>query len=220
MTLFIVSTPIGNLSDITLRALDTLKEVDLILCEDTRHTKNLLTHYDIKTKIDSFHAHSSFKKLDTIIKILKTEKDIALVSDAGTPGISDPGVVLIKKSVEENIKITPIPGVTAFVTALSVSGLPIDKFTYLGFLPVKKGRKTLFDSLEAEKRTVVFYESPHRILKTLTELEIRFPDRKIVIAREMTKIYEEFFRGDIKSALKYFTKNKPKGEFVVILGRA
>jgi 16S rRNA (cytidine1402-2'-O)-methyltransferase len=216
--LYIVSTPIGNLEDITLRALRILKEVDYIAAEDTRHTPILLNKYEINAKLLSFHAFSSPFKLEKIVSLLKEGKNIALVSDAGTPGISDPGYVLVKRAIEENIKISPIPGPSAFLTGLSGSGLPINRFIYLGFLPVKKGRQTLINSLKEEERTVVFYESPHRILKTLDQLLEILGDRNIVLCRELTKIYEEFLRGQISLVLDEL-KKKPnvKGEFVVIL---
>jgi len=216
--LYIVSTPIGNLEDITLRALDTLKKVDYIAAEDTRHTPILLKKYDISKKMLSFHAFSSPQKTEKIIELLKTGAEIALVSDAGTPGISDPGYVLVKRAIEEGIKISPIPGPSAFLTALSASGLPVNKFYYLGFLPVKKGRQTLFLQLKEEEKTVVFYESPHRITKTLKQLLELVGDRKVVLARELTKIYEEFLRGQISVVLEDLQKRPSvKGEFVVIL---
>lgn len=216
--LHIVATPIGNLEDITIRAIETLKNVDMIASEDTRHSGILLKKYDINTPQTSFHAFSDDRKINGLIEDLKAGKNVALISDAGTPGISDPGYVLIKRAVEEGIQVVPIPGPSAFLTALSASGLPVNQFIYLGFLPQKKGRQKLLDSLKEEKRTVVFYESPHRILKTLQELEIKFADRKIVIGRELTKIHEEFFRGTPAEATKHFSDKKPKGEFVVMLG--
>lgn len=218
--LFIVATPIGNLKDITLRAIETLQQVDLIAAEDTRHSQILCKEYEIKTKLESFHSHSSSAKTNKIIEQILNGKDVALISDAGTPGISDPGYVLIKSALENEIEIVPIPGVSACITALSASGLPTDKYLYLGFLPIKKGRQTLFQSLLEEKRTTVFYESPHRLIKTLTQLNEIMPERKIVIARELTKIYEEFFRGDVSQALEKFETQKPKGEFTIILGGA
>lgn len=219
MSLYIVSTPIGNLEDITLRALNTLKTVDLIAAEDTRHSQILLKKYEIEKKCVSFHSHSGQAKVDKIIDELVNGKNVALISDAGTPGISDPAYVLIKAALEKDIKIIPIPGAAAFLTALTASGLPTNQFVYLGFLPLKKGRHTLLSSLKEEKRTVVFYESPHRIVKTLNQLEEYFgPDRKIAIGRELTKIHEEFIRGTIGQVKKVFENRKPKGEFVVVLG--
>nr|MDD3720362.1 16S rRNA (cytidine(1402)-2'-O)-methyltransferase [Candidatus Gracilibacteria bacterium] len=217
--LYIVSTPIGNLEDITLRALKTLKEVDYIACEDTRTTATLLNHYDIKKSLLSYHSYSGVAKLDKIIGLLNEGKNIALVSDAGTPGISDPGYPLIQEALKNNIHIVPIPGVSAFLTALQASGLPINHFLYLGFLPVKKGRQTLFKKLQGVEETVVFYESVHRIERTLNDLkEYLGEDRKIVIARELTKKFEEFNRVNIKEAIEiYSKKEKQKGEYVIII---
>lgn len=219
MKLYIVSTPIGNLEDITLRALNTLKEVDFIAAEDTRHSQILLKKYEIEKKLVSYHAHSGQAKVDKIIQLLKEGKSCALISDAGTPGISDPAYTLIQAALENNVEIIPIPGPAAFLTALTASGLPTHQFLYLGFLPLKKGRQTLLKSLKEETRTIVFYESPHRIQKTLTQLqEFLGPDRKIVIARELTKIHEEFIRGTIAEVSKIFENKKPKGEFVILIG--
>ncbi|MFA5917515.1 MAG: 16S rRNA (cytidine(1402)-2'-O)-methyltransferase [Candidatus Gracilibacteria bacterium] len=217
--LYIVSTPIGNLEDITLRAIRTLKEVDFIACEDTRTTAVLLNHYEIKKPLLSYHSYSHATKLDKIVGLLKEGKDIALVSDAGTPGISDPGYPLIQEALKNDIEIVPIPGVSAFLTALQASGLPINHFLYLGFLPIKKGRQTLFKKLQTVEETVVFYESVHRIEKTLITLgEYLGEGRKIVIARELTKKFEEFNRVTIKEAIEiYSKKEKQKGEFVVII---
>lgn len=216
--LYIVATPIGNLEDITFRALKTLKEVDFIAAEDTRHSKILLDKYEIRTPTISFHAWSDEHKLQQLINFLLEGKNIALISDAGTPGISDPGYVLIKAALEHNIPVVPIPGASAFLTALSASGLPTHQFVYLGFLPLKKGRQTLLKSFAEEERTIVFYESPHRLLKTLQELVQLYPDRQLTVARELTKIHEEFFRGTTKEALEHFQKKNPKGEFVLMLG--
>lgn len=221
MSLYIVSTPIGNLEDITLRALETLKKVDLIVAEDTRHSGILLKKYEIDKPCVSFHSHSGQAKVDKIVDELVSGKEVALISDAGTPGISDPAYVLIQAALEANIEIIPVPGPAAFLTALTASGLPTNQFVYLGFLPLKKGRQTLLTSLQEEKRTVVFYESPHRIIKTLNQLEEYFgPDRRIAIGRELTKIHEEFIRGSIAEVKKTFESRKPKGEFVVVLGGA
>lgn len=216
--LYIVATPIGNLEDITLRAIRTLKEVDYIAAEDTRHSKILFDKYEIRKPTISFHAWSDDRKLQELIGLLKEGKNIALISDAGTPGISDPGYVLIKEAIAEGIQVVPIPGPSAFLTALAASGLPTHHFLYLGFLPMKKGRQTLLKFLQQEERTIVFYESPHRILKTLAELVTYFGDRPIVIARELTKIYEEFFRGTAQEALQHFQQKQPKGEFVIMIG--
>lgn len=217
--LYIVSTPIWNLEDITLRAIRTLKEVDYIACEDTRTTAVLLNHYEIKKSLLSYHSYSHATKLDKIIALLKEWKDIALVSDAWTPGISDPGYPLIQEALKNDIEIVPIPWVSAFLTALQASGLPINHFLYLGFLPIKKWRQTLFKKLQSVEETVVFYESVHRIEKTLITLgEYLWEDRKIVVARELTKKFEEFNRVTIKEAIEiYNKKEKQKGEFVVII---
>ena len=222
---YIVATPIGNMGDITLRAIETLKNVDLILCEDTRTTKNLLNKYSINKPTMSYHAQSKLAKTDKIFALLEEGKNLALVSDAGTPGISDPGALLVSQiSARQDlaVKIIPIPGATALITALSGSGLPTHEFTFLGFLPHKKGRETLFKEIAASKRTMVFYESPHRIIKTLEALVKFCPkenQKKVCVARELTKIYEEFKTGTPVVVLEYFTKNKDKvrGEFTVIV---
>lgn len=219
--LYIVSTPIGNLEDITLRALRILKEVDLIAAEDTRHTQILLNKYEIKNRTTSYHSYSSDHKLESIVAELKAGKSVALVSDAGTPGISDPAYSLIKRAIEEDIKIIPIPGASSLLASIVMSGLPMNQFLYLGFLPVKKGRQTLFKSLATETRTVVIFESPHRLLRTLSDLATHLGvDRPISICREITKIYEEAWRGNIPDGVKYFTEKKPKGEFVLVIGPA
>lgn len=219
--LYIVATPIGNMEDITLRAMSVLKSVDLILCEDTRVTKKLLDRYEIRNSTMSYHAQSKLTKIDKIISLLEEGKDIALVSDAGTPGISDPGAVLISKIKEElsDVGIVPIPGATAVITALSASGFPTHEFTFLGFLPHKKGRETIFKEIATSKRTYVFYESPHRILKTLESLTQFCPEKKVCIARELTKIYEEFKIGSPKELIEYLESNpvKQKGEFTVLV---
>ncbi|MCC7160795.1 16S rRNA (cytidine(1402)-2'-O)-methyltransferase [Candidatus Nomurabacteria bacterium] len=219
---YIVATSIGNMGDITFRAIETLKSVDLILCEDTRVTKKLLDKYNINKPTMSYHAQSKLSKTDKIISLLEEGKNIALVSDAGTPGISDPGAMLvseIKKYFSDSVNVIPVPGATALISALSVSGLPIHEFTFLGFLPHKKGRETLFKEISVAKRTFAFYESPHRILKTLESLVKFCPDKKVCIAREITKIYEEFKTGTPAEILEYFLTNKDKqrGEFVVIV---
>src|SRR5258708_5049632 len=221
--LYIVATPIGNLGDITFRAIETLKNVDVILCEDTRETKKILNKYGINKPTLSYHAQSKLSKTDKIFELLKEGKNLALVSDAGTPGISDPGYQLISK-IKENFKydkvqIVPIPGPTALIAALSASGLPTHEFTFLGFLPHKKGRETLFREIADSKRTMVFYESTHRILKTLESLIKFCPNKKVCIARELTKIYEEFKTGTFTEILEYLTKNKEKqrGEFTVLV---
>ncbi len=219
---YVVATPIGNMGDITYRAIETLKEVDLILCEDTRMTKRLLDKYAINKPTMSYHAQSKLSKTDKIFQLLEEGKNLALVSDAGTPGISDPGAMLvsqIKEKFKDEVETIPIPGATALITALSASGLPTHEFTFLGFLPHKKGRETLFKEISLSKRTMVFYESPHRILKTLESLQKFCPNKKVCIARELTKIYEEFKTGNPAEVLEYLIKNpvKQKGEFTVLV---
>jgi 16S rRNA (cytidine1402-2'-O)-methyltransferase len=213
------------MGDITFRAIETFKNVDLILCEDTRETKKILQKYSINRPTMSYHAQSKLAKTDKIFQLLKEGKSLALVSDAGTPGISDPGAMLVSKIKEkfttEEVQVIPIPGASAVITALSASGLPTHEFTFLGFLPHKKGRETLFKEIRDAKRTVVFYESPHRILKTLESL-VKFcsdKDKKVCVARELTKIYEEFKTGTPEEILEYFKNNKEKqrGEFTVIV---
>jgi 16S rRNA (cytidine1402-2'-O)-methyltransferase len=221
-TLFIVATPIGNLSDITLRALEVLRNVDLILCEDTRKTKVLVDYFKIKKPLISYHQHSKLSKIDFIIDQLREEKDIALVSDAGTPGISDPGNVLVDRLMsleDKSIKIVPIPGPSALTCAVSVSGLPCDKFVFLGFLPQKKGREKIFTEISSTKRTIIFYESPHRILKTLNKLRDTLDSsRQVAVCRELTKKFEEIVRGNITEILKKFqNRKKILGEFVILI---
>lgn len=221
MTLYLVATPIGNLSDMTHRAIQTLNEVDLIAAEDTRHSKKLLDHYEIKTPMLSYHSHSGQGKVDKIVEELQSGKSVALISDAGTPGISDPAWSLVKAAMTAEIEITPIPGASAFLTALMGSGLPMNQFVYLGFIPAKKGRQTLFESLIEEKRTTVLYESPHRLLKSLGQMkEVLGPERIAVVARELTKIHETFHRGTLESLYTYFEKTKPKGEMVILVAPA
>ncbi len=215
--LYIIATPIGNLEDITLRAVRILKEVNLIAAEDTRTSKVLLKKYEINTHLTSFHSYTDERKLQELINHLKNGESLAMISDAGTPGISDPGFKLVNAARAAQIKVIPIPGPTAFLTALMASGMPINKFVYLGFLPLKKGRQTLLKSLVKEEKTMVFYESPHRILKTLGELSTYFGNRKIILARELTKIYEEFLSGTAAELLEIFKNKNPKGEFVVII---
>ena len=216
--LYVIPTPIGNLEDITLRALRLLKEVDLVLAEDTRTTKKLFMHYEINTKLSSFHMHNEHKVLSKYISRLKGGETFALVSDAGTPAISDPGFLLIRECVIEGIEVDCLPGATAFVPALVNSGLPNEKFVFEGFLPVKKGRQTRLKLLAEEERTMVFYESPHRIIKTLTQfLECFSEERKVSVSREISKMFEETIRGTISEALHYFEQKKPKGEFVVVV---
>ena len=219
VTLYIIGTPIGNLKDITLRALEVLKEVDLILCEDTRVTKKLLEHYQIKKPLLNYHQHSRLKKVNYILELLKQGKNLALVSDAGTPGISDPGNLLVYEAIErlrEKVEIIPIPGPSAATAAASISGFPMDKFLFLGFPPTKRKRKKFFEAVVKSKYPVIFYESPYRIIKTLKELSSFIGDREIVVCREVTKKFETIYRGKIEEVIKEIEKN-PRGEFVVIV---
>ena len=216
--LYVIPTPIGNLEDITLRALRLLKEVNLVLAEDTRTTKKLFMHYEINTKLSSFHMHNEHKVLSKYISRLKGGETFALVSDAGTPAISDPGFLLIRECVIEGIEVDCLPGATAFVPALVNSGLPNEKFVFEGFLPVKKGRQTRLKLLAEQERTMVFYESPHRIIKTLTQfLEYFSEERKVSISREISKMFEETIRGTTSEVLHYFEQKNPKGEFVIVV---
>jgi 16S rRNA (cytidine1402-2'-O)-methyltransferase len=217
--LYLVPTPIGNLEDITLRAIRTLKEVDLILAEDTRTSKKLLSHYDIHTPLQSHHMHNEHKTVEGLVSKLKAGATMALISDAGTPAISDPGFLLSRACVAAGIAIECLPGATAFVPALVNSGLPSDRFVFEGFLPPKKGRKTRLEELADEKRTVVLYESPYKLIKTLSQLlEVCGADRPCSVSRELSKLYEETVRGSLEEVLNHFEKNAPKGEFVIILG--
>ena len=221
-TLYIVATPIGNLEDMTLRAIRILGEVDMILCEDTRTTKKLLDKYDIHTKTSSYHAHSTKGKEDAFVRMLQEGKNLALVSDAGTPCISDPGVLLVasvRRAFGADAKVVPIPGPSALISALSASGISSAEFVFLGFLPHKKGRETLFKEIATSERVMVFYESTHRILKTLESLDSHAPHKSVMLAREITKTFEQFIEGTPSELLEYFTKNKDKqrGEFVVIV---
>ncbi|GAG74063.1 unnamed protein product [marine sediment metagenome] len=216
--LYICGTPIGNLEDITLRALKILKEVKLIAAEDSRHTKKLLNHYQINTKVTSYYEYNKFKKSTYLVEILKNGQDIALVSDAGMPGISDPGYVLVNLALKNNIKIIPIPGVSALITALVVSGLPTAKFIFEGFLPRKiKERKRYFKSIENEERTVIFYETPHRLKRALKDILEIWGDRKIVVARELTKKYEEIIRGKLSRVLSEINAKDIKGEITLVV---
>jgi 16S rRNA (cytidine1402-2'-O)-methyltransferase len=216
-TLYVVSTPIGNLKDITLRAIEILKQVDIIAAEDTRRTKILASHYGIKSPLTSYFQHNRIKKTDFLIRLLKEGKDIALVSDAGTPGISDPGFAMIKRALEEGISIIPIPGPSAFLTALSISGLPTNKFIFEGFLSSKSSqRRRRLRELSKEKRTVVIYESPHRLLKILNDILEILGDVDIVCARELTKKFEEIRREKVSKAIEHFSNTRILGEFIII----
>ena len=218
MKLYIVPTPIGNLEDITLRAIKVLKSVDLILAEDTRTSGKLLKHFEIGTQMHSHHMHNEHKTVQGIIQKLKTGTTIALISDAGTPAISDPGFLLTRACVENDIPVDCLPGATAFVPALVNSGLPNDKFVFEGFLPVKKGRQTRFLLLAEEPRTIIFYESPHKLIKTLSHICQYFgEDRQVSVSRELTKLFEETQRGTAKSILEHYTNRPPKGEIVIVV---
>ncbi|MFA5832814.1 MAG: 16S rRNA (cytidine(1402)-2'-O)-methyltransferase [Bacteroidota bacterium] len=216
-TLYVVPTPIGNLEDITLRALNVLKGVDVIAAEDTRMTKFLLDHYGIEKPLLSFYSHNEQVRVPQIIQRLKNGDSVALVSDAGTPGISDPAHSIITASIENNITIIPLPGATAFVPALIASGFSTHEFVFEGFLPHKKGRKTKLERLSKEERTIILYESVHRVEKTLRELLQYFGDRNIVVVRELTKIFEEITRGPISVVLEQYTSKTLKGEFVFVI---
>lgn len=217
MKLYIVSTPIGNLKDITLRAIEVLKEVDFILCEDTRISLNLLNHYEIKKELISLNAFNEKNKIDFIINRILTNQTAALISDAGTPLISDPGIRLISASIEKNISIIPVPGASALLSALIMSGLPTDSFVFEGFIPQKKGRKTKLKELAKEKRTIVIYESTYRIEKLLGELNEYLPIRYLVVCREITKKFEETWRGYPQQIIDMLPSKVIKGEFVVII---
>ena len=214
--LFLVPTPIGNLGDMTYRAVATLKEVDLILAEDTRTSGKLLNYYQISTPMQPFHMHNERKKLEEVGSKLTSGMCIALISDAGTPGISDPGFLLVREALSLNLKVTCLPGPTAMIPALVQSGLACDRFVFEGFLPPKKGRNKRMEKLSDENRTLVFYESPHKLLKTLTQFsEIFGPDRGVSVSRELSKMFEETFRGTLVEALNHFNTQSLKGEFVI-----
>ncbi|WP_394748180.1 16S rRNA (cytidine(1402)-2'-O)-methyltransferase [Spongiimicrobium salis] len=216
--LYIVPTPIGNLEDITIRAIQVLKDVDLILAEDTRTSGKLLQHFDIATPMQSHHMHNEHKTVQGVVNRLLSGATIALISDAGTPAISDPGFLLTRACVDQDIHVECLPGATAFVPALVNSGLPNDKFVFEGFLPVKKGRQTRLKILADEARTMIFYESPHKLVKTLGHFKEYFgEDRKVSVSRELTKMYEETIRGTTTEVLEYYTKKPPKGEIVIIV---
>ena len=217
--LYIVATPIGNLKDFTFRAIDILQEVDHIFAEDTRTSITLMKHYNITTNLDSYHEHNKTQKIPKIIKLLNEGKNIGLISDAGTPTISDPGYKLIRACIDEEINIIPIPGASAVTAALSASGLPSDSFFFLGFLPKKKGRKKKISFLKSLENTIIIFESPHRLLKTLRELHDELGERPIIVARELTKLYEEIIRGNFNSVIEFFESKKVKGEIVIIIGK-
>ncbi len=216
--LYVVSTPIGNLDDITLRALKVLREVDLVAAEDTRRTGLLLKHYGIKNRLESYNDFNKEKKAPVLIEELKSGRSMAVTSDAGTPGVSDPCYLLVKLALQEKIKVVPIPGASALLSALVVSGLPTDRFAFEGFLPAKSGkRRKRLEELRHEKRTLIFYESPHRLLKTLQDISEILGERRMVAARELTKKFEEIRRGTPEEIIAYFEKGKVKGELVLII---
>lgn len=216
--LYIVPTPIGNLEDITFRAIKVLKQVDVILAEDTRTSGKLLKHYDISTTLQSHHMHNEHQTVDNLVQRIHRGESMALISDAGTPAISDPGFLLTRACIQSQIEVECLPGATAFVPALVNSGLPNDKFVFEGFLPVKKGRQTRLNDLKEEMRTMIFYESPHKLLKTLTQLAgFLGSDRKASVSREISKLYEETVRGTLTELISHFTKKAPKGEIVLIV---
>lgn len=216
--LCLVPTPIGNLEDITLRSIRILKECDLIFAEDTRVTKKLLNHFEIQKHVSPFHAHNEHKALESVIQKIKANTLTVLVSDAGTPGISDPGFLLVRECVANGIEIECLPGPTAFVPALVGSGFPCDKFVFEGFLPHKKGRQTRLLKLAEEERTVILYESPHRLVKCLNQIEEFFGiERNVCVVREISKLFEEFKRGTVTEVKKYYTEHPPKGEIVIII---
>ncbi|MFA5134386.1 MAG: 16S rRNA (cytidine(1402)-2'-O)-methyltransferase [Patescibacteria group bacterium] len=220
-TLYVVATPIGNLEDITFRALDTFRRADFIVCEDTRHTLQLLNHFEVKKPLISFHQHSKLQKINELIELLRRGKNLALVTDAGTPALSDPGGVLVERVVHElkgEVNIVPIPGASALTAIISAAGIPTDRFTFLGFLPHKKGRQALFTRIAESGETVIFYESTHRIEKALTSLaEVLDESRRVVVGRELTKKFETIYRGSAREVLKKLLADNTKGEFVVVV---
>ena len=218
--LYIVPTPIGNLKDITFRGVETLNNVDLILAEDTRTSGKLLNHYEIKTPMVSYHMHNEHRILESIIEKLQSGLKVALISDAGTPAISDPGFLLVRECVENQIEVDCLPGATALIPALVNSGFPNDRFVFEGFLPIKKGRQTRLKTLAEEKRTIILYESPHKLLKTLKDISVYMGvETHLSISREISKLFEETLRGTSKELEEHFIKNKPKGEIVIIIQR-
>ena len=219
--LYIVPTPIGNMEDITLRAIETLKNSDIILAEDTRHAKKLLKQYNVLTKVNSYHLNNEHKKVDEYVQMIINGNKVSLITDAGTPCISDPGFLLIREAIKNNILITCLPGPTAFVPALVMSGLPSDSFIFEGFLPRKKGRKSKLYEISQNTKTTILYESPFRIIKTLSDMkETIGSDKKIAIVREISKIYEEVFRGTIEEAILEYNERTIKGEFVICIDKA
>jgi len=218
-TLYLVPTPVGNLEDITMRALKVLREADLILAEDTRTSGNLLKHFDIKNAMLSYHKFNEHKTVESIVERLLGGQTIAVVSDAGTPGISDPGFLVAREAIKAGVEVITLPGATAFVPALVSSGLPCDRFCFEGFLPQKKGRQTRLQALAEETRTMIFYESPHRIVKALAQfIEVFGPERQVSVCREISKVHEESVRGTLQEVLQHFTETEPRGEFVIVVG--
>lgn len=216
--LYLIPTPIGNLEDMTFRAIRILKEVDLILAEDTRTTGFLLKHFEINNKMNSHHKFNEHQKVESLAERIKAGESMALVSDAGTPGISDPGFLLVRACLSLGVEVECLPGATAFVPALVVSGFPSDRFCFEGFLPQKKGRKTRLEELQEEARTIIFYESPYRVFKLLTQLsEAMGEERRVSVSREISKLHEETIRGTLKEVIEHFSTNEPRGEFVVIV---
>ena len=217
--LYVVPTPVGNLEDITFRAVRVLKEVDLILAEDTRTTGILLKHYQIDNRVQSHHKFNEHQHVEKIAARIKAGENIALVSDAGTPTISDPGFLLVRECIRQGVEVECLPGATAFIPALVVSGLPNERFCFEGFLPAKKGRQTRLNFLQSEERSIIFYESPHRLLKTLSQLAETFGEERCVsVSREISKRFEETCRGTLRDILTHFSANAPRGEFVIVLG--
>jgi 16S rRNA (cytidine1402-2'-O)-methyltransferase len=217
--LYIVATPIGNLKDITYRAIDILKKVSIIAAEDTRHSGILLSHFKIIKPLLTYFEHNKLRQIPRIIKRINNGEDCALITDAGTPGISDPAYKLIRKAIDENIKVESIPGPSAVVTSLTASGLPTDRFLFEGFLPPKKNRKSRLERIKNEEATLIFFENPNRLLRTLKDIHLNLGDRPAVIAREMTKIHEEYIRGTVSQLIAYTEKNKLKGECVILIGK-
>ena len=216
--LVLIPSPIGNLSDITKRAIEEIENSDLIFCEDTRHTVKLLNHLEIKKTLKSYHKFNEHKIVESIINKLKNGYRVGLISDAGTPGISDPGYLIVKKCIEHNIEVECLPGPTALIPALVISGLPCERFTFEGFLPIKKGRKTRLEELSIEKRTMIFYESPHKLIKTLNDFSKAFgSEREISVTKEISKVFELTFRGKIVEVIEQINETKIKGEFVIVI---
>ena len=220
-TLYLVPTPVGNLEDITLRALRVLREADMVLAEDTRTSGLLLKHFEIKNAMQSYHKFNEHQTVSHVVERLQAGETVAVVSDAGTPGISDPGFLIAREAIRAGVEVVCLPGATALVPALVSSGLPSDRFCFEGFLPQKKGRQTRIEALRGETRTMIFYESPHRVVKALTQfVEVFGPDRPVSVCREISKVHEESVRGTLAEVLQHFTDNEPRGEFVIVVGGA